>query len=396
VCDLADRTIHTTDHSRSPRYPRRARRGTTTAPHDGVTARREEQLAVELMDAFAKRDARYLWTDAFAVCNDVALARALRDQARLGRAQELVARVHATLGREREDSGRRGWLSGDEAHPTRRGLRIGKKLPERLPAERVDPQLEWDRDGQYFHYLTRWMHALDILARELGDARLHRFAYELAIVAHDAFTHDGRMYWKMSIDLSRPLVASMGQHDPLDGLVTYAQLRETAGALAGPPEVAELAARIASFARMLDARDIVTDDPLGLGGLLIDACRLHQLATRSAFAGADTLRARVLDAAHEGLRAYAGSGDLDGGADERLAFRELGLAIGLDAVTRIPDQRERFTPFARVRARIVDFWKAPENRASALFLDHRDINEVMLATSLVPEGCLVLRPLTVR
>ena len=39
------------------------------------------------------------------------------------------------------------------------------------------------------------------------------------------------MYWKMSIDLSRPLVASMGQHDPLDGFVTCAELDATACAL---------------------------------------------------------------------------------------------------------------------------------------------------------------------
>jgi hypothetical protein len=48
-----------------------------------------------------------------------------------------------------------------ETHPTRGGLRIGKQLPERRPGEPYDPQVEWDRDGQYFHYLTKWMHALD-------------------------------------------------------------------------------------------------------------------------------------------------------------------------------------------------------------------------------------------
>jgi len=33
------------------------------------------------------------------------------------------------------------------------------------------------------------------------------------------------MHWKMSIDLSYVLVPSMGQHDPLDGLVTYCELQ---------------------------------------------------------------------------------------------------------------------------------------------------------------------------
>jgi hypothetical protein len=41
------------------------------------------------------------------------------------------------------------------AHPTRGGLRIGKKLPERRPGEAFQERLEWERDGQYFHYLTK-------------------------------------------------------------------------------------------------------------------------------------------------------------------------------------------------------------------------------------------------
>ena len=45
------------------------------------------------------------------------------------------------------------------------GLRIGKPLPERRADEPLDERLEWDRDGQYFHYLTQWMHALDQASR---------------------------------------------------------------------------------------------------------------------------------------------------------------------------------------------------------------------------------------
>lgn len=33
------------------------------------------------------------------------------------------------------------------------------------------------------------------------------------------------MYWKMNIDLSHPQVHSMGQHDPLDGYLTYNELQ---------------------------------------------------------------------------------------------------------------------------------------------------------------------------
>ena len=36
-----------------------------------------------------------------------------------------------------------------------------------------------------------------------------------------------RMYWKMSIDLSRPAVRSEGNLDPFDGYVTYKLLQGT-------------------------------------------------------------------------------------------------------------------------------------------------------------------------
>lgn len=355
------------------------------------------------MSAFEERSARYLWTDAFAVCNDVALSRALGDARWLDRALELVERVHVSLGRHREDDARKGWLSGldDVAgaeHPTRGGLRIGKKLPERAPHEPIDPRLEWDRDGQYFHYLTKWMHALDVLARERRDERLARFACELALVAYDAFTWDARgsgqrMYWKMSIDLSRPLVASMGHHDPLDGVVTYAQIRETSRTLGASykSETPRLDRAIDSFCQMVGEHDLSTDDPLGLGGLLVDAYRLDQLAARGAFDRAGRLRDRILEDALAGLDAWTQGGDLELPSEHRLAFRELGLAIGLEAVARIPREGERFARYFAIGTRIVSFWSAPANPLGASFQEHRDIDEVMLATSLVPDGFLVLK-----
>ncbi len=66
---------------------------------------------------------RYLWTDAFAVCNFLGLYEHQKDPRYLDLAKKLVDQVHATLGRYREDDPRTGWLSGlpDEAarrHPT--------------------------------------------------------------------------------------------------------------------------------------------------------------------------------------------------------------------------------------------------------------------------------------
>ncbi len=181
---------------------------------------------------------RYLWTDAFAVCNFLELYRQTREEHFRDLALRLVAQVHQLLGRHRPDDSRTGWISGlgeeeGAKHPTIGGLRIGKPLPERRAVEPYDAELEWDRDGQYFHYLTKWMQALNQVSRATGDWQYNRWALELARTAQARFVTlspsgiRNRMYWKMSIDLAFPQVPSMGQHDPLDGFITYAQLRET-------------------------------------------------------------------------------------------------------------------------------------------------------------------------
>lgn len=182
-------------------------------------------IASHLMDAFAERtgltssrpDVRYLWTDAFAVCNCLTLFRRTGSEKYRDLVILLVERVHHVLGRYRDDDPRTGWISGlaeteGALHPTAGGLRIGKRLRERGPDEPYDAALEWDRDGQYYHYLVRWMHALGRMGVVLADARYHAWAVELAKAAHGAFVYAPagggrkRMVWKMSTDLSRALV----------------------------------------------------------------------------------------------------------------------------------------------------------------------------------------------
>jgi hypothetical protein len=347
------------------------------------------EQASALMTRFVERtgDAkRYLWTDAFAVCNFIGLG---QDELAL----QCIERVHRVLGHHRPDDTRTGWLSGlaanaGERQPTLGGLRIGKPLPERRPGEPMDEQLEWDRDGQYFHYLTKWMHALDRTARTTRRALFNTWACELADVAQRKFTHGNRMFWKMSIDLTRPLVASMGQHDPLDGYITCRQLAASAVALeARGPDLAEATAR---FAAMVDPRALATADPLGIGGLLFDAHRLARLEPN----GGDLLEP-ILAAALVGLRHYLERPELRAPAERRLAFRELGLAIGLGAVATIETDRpstrrilEQLAGHVSVRDTIESFWLRPEHREARTWLEHADINDVMLATSLVPSGFL--------
>jgi len=378
--------------------------------------------AARLMQRFAERTGlgsareprRYLWTDAFAVCNDLALWRATGTPSLLARALALVDQVHAVLGRHRPDDPRSGRLSGlgepeGALHPTRGGLRIGKPLPERPPGAPYDERLEWERDGQYFHYLTRWMHALDQLARATGDARFNAWARELADVAHRAFLRAGAgrrgMAWKLSIDLTRPLVASMGQHDPVDGLVTCLQLRATAARLGAAAEAPTLDDAVSDFARLVDGDRLATADALGLGGLLIDAGRVAQLLAEG-FAQPDLLAA-LLAAASVGLAQQARQSELELPAEQRLAFRELGLAIGLGALrpiaralaraalrcperARLQTQLDEIARYAPLGTRIVDFWRDRARRESRRWLEHADINDVMLASGLVPEGVLVL------
>ena len=355
------------------------------------------EMATSLMMGFAERTGltsdrpkqRYLWTDAFAVCNFLGLARLTGERYYTDLALRLVDQVHHVLGRYRTDDPRTGWISGlgereGESHPTRGGLRIGKKLPERRPGEPFDQGLEWDRDGQYFHYLTKWMHALDQVSTATRDPRFNVWARELAEVAHASFAYGPggpggrRMVWKMSTDLSRPLVPSMGQHDPLDGLITCTQLETTASRLSSASHGPDLKHAVADFATMIDAIDLRTEDPLGLGGLLADACRVAQLMARGAFEDG-TLLERLLVVAQEGLVRYSRHGDWQQPASRRLAFRELGLAIGLSAIERLQKDTEDgrrsvfanaelrariqvLVPHVTLRSAIVSFWLDAEHQ----------------------------------
>ena len=367
------------------------------------------------LDPPSKSPQRYLWTDAFAVCNYLGLFQKTGNPACRELALRLVYQVHHTLGRHRDDDTRTGWISGlfrenGEMHPTAGGLRIGKSLPERKITEPYDEQREWDRDGQYFHYLTKWMHALNCASRVTGNPDYNLWAIELARTAHVRFTYlpdfggQKRMYWKMSIDLTRPLVSSMGQHDPLDGLVTYRDLQLTADREFGLREKPLLADEIEEMILMCQDLQMTTEDPLGIGGLLCDAARITRMMIQGGPQYSDLLK-KVLAAAGAGLDSFTKAGSLELPAGYRLAFRELGLSIGLAGVEKIsalieknpnlferPDslyqQAQALRGYAPVREQIEQFWLNGKNREAATWTRHREINTVMLVTSLAPEGFL--------
>ncbi len=358
---------------------------------------------------------RYLWTDAFAVCNYLGLYNRTNNKVYLYIALRLVNQVHHTLGKQRNDDPKSGWISGlDEEtgkkHPTKGGLRIGKEMNERMSDETINERQEWDRDGQYYHYLTKWMHALNNTTRATGDNKYIKWALELAKSVHTNFTYlpdqgtRKRMYWKMSIDLTRPLVFSMGQHDPLDGFITYNEIKNGMECFedGSSPEL-NLENEIHEITDICKGMCLTTDDPLGLGGLLSDATRITQLIISGVLKNIELLE-MVLDLSIQGLRSYMKSDPLKYPGEYRLAFRELGLSIGLkgfdmmvDLINKNPELsqinslQERinlFEEYLGIGKKIEKFWLDKENRNTLNWLEHRDINTVMLATTLEPDGFL--------
>jgi len=358
---------------------------------------------------------RYLWTDAFAVCNFLALFHQTGEESYKDKALQLVDQVHHVLGKHRSDDARSGWISGlseaeGEAHPAICGLRIGKKNNERKENEGFDESLEWEQDGQYFHYLCKWMHALNLVTEATGDSKYNHWALELARTAYNKFTYAAltntkRMYWKMSIDLSYPLVSSMGQHDPLDGYITYLELRRTASKYPDMPGELQVDTQISGLSQMTQAINWDTDDPLGIGGLLSDACILTELIIFDNMGYLSDILCKLLTHSLKGVAAFLRTDTLKYPAHYRLAFREFGLSIALHGVkklqTLLSEHTVHFTNHTLLQSQLKDleaylplcdliegFWLETENQMSSTWLDHLDINSVMLATSLDPDGYL--------
>ena len=139
---------------------------------------------------------------------------------------------------------------------------------------------------------------------------------------------------------------------------------------------------------------------------MADSFRACQLI----YKGADVrprLAERLLAGASTGLGYFKESGTLNLPADRRLAFRELGLAIGLKGTTSLRGvvDRDR-TKFVEARrlgslldsvARnsylaedIQRFWMDRKHRTAPTWLEHNDINTVMLATCLEPGAFLMI------
>ncbi|GBF96786.1 hypothetical protein Rsub_09642 [Raphidocelis subcapitata] len=336
---------------------------------------------------------RYLWSDAFGVCNYCSLYYETGDETFLRRAESLVKAVHDALGFDRP---RRARLPGaSEEHPTRGGLRIGK-------ADAEGP----DGDGQYLHYLTKWAFAL--LQAPTDEPRYLEWALELAegtflkFLCLPAPGGGRRLSWKMDAALTRPLVASSGNLDAFDALVTWRLLSDAAGRVLGDDGGrARLASEIAAAERLVAPwwRGFASDDPLDLGEALWLAhwyCDSRLLLTGGRPRGGggggmgegkggegplDLGEASGWVAA-EALRALEGlfeAGYFERPAARRLAFREFGASLGVQAVVSRAPELPSAKAWARRVAALHRFWRGP-----ALTARDRDISPIMYAASLLP------------
>jgi hypothetical protein len=205
----------------------------------------------------------------------------------------------------------------------------------------------------------------------------------------------------MSTDLSGPLVPAIGLHDALDGLITFREAQHALAKLSTNAAVADLSSAIESLSALCQHRNWKTDDPLGLGGLLFDAGRLCQLPGNEQFDDLNLLQ-EILEACRNGLAGLLAGLYLNQPVSHRLAFRELGLAIGLKALPIISDAMKRNNgPFESRTAvqRIVDqlsryeslgdgivsVWLSHAGSQDQIWKSHQDINNVMLATALIPD-----------
>ncbi|MCM8568352.1 hypothetical protein NE848_03120 [Gramella jeungdoensis] len=356
--------------------------------------------AEELIRKFAERTAlvqgkgdpgqRYLWTDAFALNCLFGLFHITGSNQYHEKAYQLIELVHEHLGKYHPDDKRKGWISGltdekAEFHPTVGGLRIGKRLPERKEDEALDQRLEWERDGQYFHYLTKWINGLLQADTETENDQYARWAAEL-LAATSAFivngTQDPKMYWKMDTGLSRPLVSGMGAHDPLEGLICTVNILRRF-----PDRTSQFNYMLRSFESICSQQTWTTSDPLAIGGLLTDSIRAIILEKEDA--PVDLNAESLLQESINSLNDYQKQ-DLKAGAGQRLAFRECGLSLGIRILKGMKEKlgiqsisNAQMQCYELLANEIENFWLDPENQKSPTWKEHLDINSVSLAASLI-------------
>lgn len=305
---------------------------------------------------------RYLWTDAFGVVNFITLYKETSRPVYLELAKSLVRTVHDVLGRTRDGSKR---LPGStDELPLEGGLRIGK-MDESGP----------DGDGQYHHYLTIWMFALNRLCLASGEKIYNDLAVQLAEGIHLSFLHRDpvghhEMVWKISTDKKTVLVGSEGHLDAATGYAVYYLLQRTAQRL---DQSCVLNSEVEDYIDISLNRDdelSPSHDTLDLGmGLW-----MCQLAGEDGWAQA--LAKESLEQARDVIDALAARP-----ASRRLAFREFGFCLGVKCYGADEGLLEEVREVIRFWEEYTE-WNDPNYGDK----DLRPISLVMYAAALIPGG----------
>lgn len=189
------------------------------------------------------------------------------------------------------------------------------------------------------------------------------------------------MYWKMSTDLSRPLVTNMGMHDPLEGLICCLGIINRF-----PDRISEFDFMLTVFDKMCEGINWETSDSLGIGALLLNSLRLKfQKEHVPENISPESLMQQSLQSLDNFQQNL-----FNENANRRLAFRECGLALGIQMIKGIyekyhyPDiPHARLQNYFLLAEDFEDFWLNPKNHECHTWKDHLDINEVSLAASLL-------------
>lgn len=271
-------------------------------------AQREKSFPLPLPEVTAgpsqySSQRRYLWTDSFGLANFVTMAYRARQA---GNAQDesdcvwaatrLVEAVHQTLGRPRAESfpmrvSKRGSTKFV-------GLRIGKTRAR----HETDGGMTYD--GQYWHYIDKWMFAVSRLAVLANNTQLMREALAMMKETLSCFLQvDSKgqavgVHWKLNSDM-RPIAEMGNAGTSNDALTAYVVLHvmQTAASHLGIDDVSvekemaalRLVARRFWISAELAPNTASGSDPLGFG------LRIWELQWFGAFA--DSARNRLCQSA---------------------------------------------------------------------------------------------------
>ena len=291
---------------------------------------------------------RYLWTDAFAVLAFCSIAdryemEGNREAASLYRvaSNKLINVVHECLGVPRSGKAEDAMQKDPQSPTGYVGLRIGKVDSRRV----TDAGMEFD--GQYWHYVDKWLFALERAGRSDDAIKIAKSCFPYFFDS----SRGGGIHWKLSVDGTPPygLEHAYANQDTLSAFIVFSLLGKHDKEL--DEEISMLRTALSGY------RPRVTSDPLGWGLEAIYNQFIHGHPMSNTLY---TLQDRALHPSHLSL-----------------PFRLYGAIIGARIASIAPQKVDS----------LVEMSLAHEARVAGRE-EHSSINRVMLAMCLLSPGAL--------